>query len=68
MDELDKKWIAIIAIVFFGCFIAGKFLLIILNTFIPEGLDLIKGMIIPIFIIVGLLCTLYVYTRNKYDH
>ena len=68
MDNLDKKWVRIIIVVFIGCFLVGEILTYVLKIIIPNGLDLTKGMITPILMILGLLAVLYKYSRDKYDH
>lgn len=68
MSDYDEKWMKRVCAVFFGCLIVGVIITWLFGVLVPTGFELVKGMITPLLMIVGLLYSLYKYTRDKYDH
>lgn len=72
MTEFDKKWLAIFIGAEVLAFLFAKLVLLLLglipaspNTVMNDGLDILKGLILPLSLIITALIMMGVYKNNR---
>ena len=68
MNDIDKGWLKWVALALLAGFLVGKIVVLILDKLlIAASFALLKNLMIPLFMIIGLLIVLYFYNKNKYE-
>lgn len=61
----DRKWIKWIVLAVVAGFLVGKIVSVFLDLFLSETWALLINLMIPVFIIIGLIIVLFAYQREK---
>lgn len=68
MNENDKGWLKWVGAALLAGFLAGELIKLILDKLlVAASFELLKNIVVPLFMIIGLLVVLYFYNKKKME-